>query len=585
MSEVVNALLEFDEYENYSRPPTIVLGQFERVGSTFYLDQLEKTQTVHNEPYKLLIPPEWPISRDYVGALETVDDFFADREIPAAHKHWFRNFFVSLHKPGGQVVKETNLFLALPQFLDLFPKSPIRLLTRNPFGIASSFKRNDLYSRWSYDQTAEVVSAQLKAGKPANFESMVEMAQERENWLEHIVWLMGLNSVLLSRYVDKRAVTDIIRYEEDVIPLSTDETVMNARVQDSIFATNIRKDHDDFESRLSDEEMRTVGTAVEECTNFVTGEFDEADQRLVYQLFSRHIGSERPSTYSPTKRELGKVSIATQAIEVHPIEIVDELASEKERKLVQIDPDQPLLWDLALVTNEQMGNFLQKLVSSGWDPSLNYLLCMDNMPQTRGGRIIYNNELSTFELAEDFKDYPAYWISWLAASLYAYSQGMRLPRYPEWQDAFASLGESAQHPGVNHSYAFDDATPTGKGDITEDFFGNLKIWCQDWEEPEAVNKRTAGISWKQYLHPKFSTASKRPYLTNSRTIGARLVCCSECPRPEPKSLYEVKFVLDTTLELIERTPVKSAEDLSRLNNKLADTLAPDACTHTNPGDV
>lgn len=55
MSEVIQELIQ-DLDRSEHEPPAIALGQFERVGSTFYLDQLERGHIVHNEPYKLLLP-------------------------------------------------------------------------------------------------------------------------------------------------------------------------------------------------------------------------------------------------------------------------------------------------------------------------------------------------------------------------------------------------------------------------------------------------------------------------------------------------------------------------------------------------
>lgn len=581
MSEIVNSLLEMPDHNSHE-PPTIVLGQFERVGSTFYLDQLEKRHIVHNEPYRLLIPDSWPISREYNGRLQSVDEFFANPEVSGIDKHWFRNFFVSLHYPGAQIVKETNVFLALPQLLELFPKSPVRLLTRNPLGIASSFKRNDLYNRWRYDQVAHTLDVQLDAGKQDGHEAMLHMVRQDGEWFERLTWLMGLNSVLLSRHIDMDRVTQIIRYEEDVIPLSTDETVANDRVQDSIFATNIIKERDDFEARLSDDELRLIGKAMEECANFVGQEFDSSDQVLFPSLFSRHIGSERVgSTYEPSARKLGQVSVATETSALLPITVESELDSELNRSLERLVSEQTVLWDRSLVTNEQMGRFLKRILEHGHNPVYNYLLFMEHMPPSRGGRISYEDENDILQQTVGFDDHPVYWISWMAASLYAYSQGMRLPYYSEWHKAYLALGEAVHVPDANHSYASDDTTPTGQGEgeVPDDFFGNLKIWCQDWSGPEAVSKKLAGISWKHYMHPDYQLMGERPYLTNSRVIGARLVCCSECPRPQQKSMDEVMARLNEVVDIIESTQVQTAQDLTQLNHRISDVLSSEPCAH------
>ena len=65
-------------------------------------------------------------------------------------QHWLVTFAASKYAPARQVIKETNLFFALPALLALFPGSPAAVLTRSPLGVASSFARGDLFRRWDY---------------------------------------------------------------------------------------------------------------------------------------------------------------------------------------------------------------------------------------------------------------------------------------------------------------------------------------------------------------------------------------------------------------------------------------------------
>lgn len=579
MSEVIDTLLQGSQQP--ITPPLVVLGQFERVGSTFYLDQLEKTHLVHNEPYKLLVPGSWSIARDYDGALSTVDEFFEDPDVSGVDKHWFRNFVASLHHPEDQVVKETNLYLAVPNFLECFPRSDIRLLTRNPLGIISSFKRNNLYERWHYADVAQTVSNQLNGGRPDNHEAMQHMLREGEVWPAKLAWMIGLNAVLLSRHVDPARVTEVIRYQEDVVPKGSVEAASNDRENDSIFSTNIYKTHDDFEARLTDEELTLLGITMTACSDFVQSEFDENDRYWFDQLYTRHLGSERIASTAHDTKKLGKVSNATEAAPLHGIDTRPEFEQETARKLVKLHEGQPLLWDYSLITNHQMGSFLQSLLKNGLDPANNHLLLLDSMPPSRGGRIMYDKEAGEFKAAESFDDYPAYWITWLGAALYAYKEGMRLPTYAEWQEAYESLDPAMLPPNPNHSYAHDDATPTGQGasQVPDDFFGNLKIWCSDWSDEEALSKSLAGISWKHHLHDDYKTKTERPYLTNSRVIGVRLVCCSECEAPQPRSMADVKQKLDEVVKLMESVPVKTIDDLRMLNQNISDTLTLTPCSH------
>ncbi|MDB5165989.1 MAG: hypothetical protein JWM37_61 [Candidatus Saccharibacteria bacterium] len=579
MSEVVTSLLG-EQTGELLQPPVLLLGQFERVGSTFYIDQLEKENIVHNEPYKLLLPSEWPIAKGYDGQLTSVDEFFESGDVSELDKHWMRNFVASLHYPGHQYVKETNLYLALPQFLDIFPYSNVELLTRHPIGIVSSFQRSDLYHRWGYADVARVVGNQLEAGQPDNYEALQSMLAQGDSWPTKLAWMIGLNAVLLSRHVSPDRLSKIISYEDDVIPLSSPETVVHARVEDSIFGTNIYKTHDDFESRFTADEMIALRGAMRACADFVQTEFDGSDQRLFYDLYGRHVDKEvtgaKPSAET---KLLGAVSVATETRPQTRIEATGEHESA-ERRLVKFDPGSNVLWDYALITNKQMGAFLQGLTEHGLDPSLNNYLMMDHMPPARGGRITFDKSEGAFKATEGFDDYPAYWISWLAASLYAYKEGMRLPLQAEWQHVYDNFYVPEEH-DANHTYANDDATPTGTGEgpLPDDFFGNLKTWCSDWSNEALVSKRLAGISWKHYYHDAFKTSTERPYLTNSRVIGARLVCCGECGPAEPKSMTEAAAKFDEVVDLIHTNPVTTMADLSQLNEKISRLLTPAPCGH------
>lgn len=571
MSEVIQELIQDLDRSEYE-PPAIALGQFERVGSTFYLDQLERGHTVHNEPYKLLLPGHWPIARNFPGKLQSIDDFFGSSDIQEADKHWFRNFVLSLNVPGNQVVKETNLFFVLPQFLECLPDSNISILSRNPMGIASSFKRNSLFERWGYAKVASTLNIQLDTTRPDNYDAMQQMITERGSWREQLAWMIGLNAVLLSRHVPEERVVEIVRYEEDIVPEGQKREVHEERSSDSIFSTNINKTHDDFESRFTQSEIDELMLAMEACAMFVKEEFDFTDQRLFSQLYSRHIADRRASEMSGDNHELGKVSYATESIDLIGAQ-PNPKPRERNRKV--LDDSQEIAWDDSLVTNSQMASFLQELIDAGLDSSINHMFLLDNMPTSRGGRINFNQQSNSFTLAKGFEDYPAYWVSWLANALFAYREGMRLPTYDEWLQIYEQMDPEATIGISNHSYLHDDATPTGNGSegIPIDFFGNLRIWCSDWSDQIAVSKKLAGISWKNEFHEDYVTENHRPYLTNSRVIGARLVTDKHNLSPERRPIEDVLAIINEIIELIKSTEVTTATELSELNKKISDKIS------------
>lgn len=568
MSDVIRELVQDLDRSEYV-PPKIALGQFERVGSTFYLDQLERTQTVHNEPYKLLLPGHWPIARDFPGQLQTIDEFFGNDDVQEVDKHWFRNFVLSLHVPGNQVVKETNLYLVLPQFLECFPASDISILSRSPMGIASSFKRNGLFERWGYDKVAKILGVQLETTRLPNYEAMQQMLLERGSWREQLAWMIGLNAVLLSRYVPEEQLVEIVRYEEDIVPEGQKKEVREERPSDSIFSTNINKTHDDFESRFTQLEIDELMTAMMACAKFVENEFDIDDRGLFVQLYSRHVADKRVSKFSGAHDKSGNVSHATQTADFIKVKLPPATA---ERDVKVLDESQDIAWDSSLVTNSQMTSFLQELIDAGLDPSMNHMFLLDNMPTSRGGRINFNKQSNSFELAKGFENHPAYWVSWLASALYAYREGFRLPTFNEWLHVYKRVDPEKTIGISNHSYMHDDVTPTGEEfeGLPIDFFGNLRVWCEDWAGEIAVSKKLAGISWKNEYYEGYDPENQRPYLTNSRIIGARMVTRRDDLPTQRRPIEHVLDKINEIVELIRSKEVKTAKDLSELNQKISD---------------
>jgi hypothetical protein len=127
-------------------PPLLLLGVMERVGSNWVSDTLRPVTGQHNEPFRQQVSPAHPLSALNPG-LSLEDPSSA---LGPYGRHWLVTFTAGKHAPVRQVIKETNLFFALPALLDLFPDSPAAVLTRSPLGVASSFARGGLFGRWGY---------------------------------------------------------------------------------------------------------------------------------------------------------------------------------------------------------------------------------------------------------------------------------------------------------------------------------------------------------------------------------------------------------------------------------------------------
>jgi hypothetical protein len=133
------------------KPPLLLLGTSERVGSNWLSDTLRPLLGQHNEPFRQQLDPHHRLSalNPHLGHITGT---VPDRQEPgnAFERHWLVTFAVGKYAAQRQVVKETNLFFALTSLLALLPDAPITVLTRSPLGVASSFVRGELFRRWDY---------------------------------------------------------------------------------------------------------------------------------------------------------------------------------------------------------------------------------------------------------------------------------------------------------------------------------------------------------------------------------------------------------------------------------------------------
>ena len=195
-------------------PPALLLGVMERVGSNWVSDTLRPVTGQHNEPFRQQVSPAHPLSALNPG-MSPCD--VSLRSGPYG-QHWLVTFAVGKHAPARQVIKETNLFFALPVLLDLFPDSPAAVLTRSPLGVASSFARGGLFRRWDYRARYRQMTAMTTRPEYAAWAGVVPDDDPPD--MAALARLQVLNTLILAGalhrcgYIGKLAV---IRYETAVL--------------------------------------------------------------------------------------------------------------------------------------------------------------------------------------------------------------------------------------------------------------------------------------------------------------------------------------------------------------------------------
>jgi hypothetical protein len=194
-------------------PPVLLLGMMERVGSNWVSDTLRSVTGQHNEPFRQQVGPAHPLLSLNPGM--SPDD--TALRLGPYGQHWLVTFAAGKYAPVRQVIKETNLFFALPAFLALFPGSPAAVLTRSPLGVASSFARGDLFRRWDYRARYRQMTAMTTRPELATWAGIVPDDQPSD--LAVLARLQVLNSPLLATALHSRGVGGlaVIRYETAVL--------------------------------------------------------------------------------------------------------------------------------------------------------------------------------------------------------------------------------------------------------------------------------------------------------------------------------------------------------------------------------
>lgn len=195
-------------------PPLLLLGTMERVGSNWVSDTLRSAAAQHNEPFRQQVAPGHPLSALNPSVTSTAE---AWPLLGSYGRHWLVTFAAAKHGPARQVIKETNLFFALPALLDLFPGAPVAVLTRSPLGVASSFARGDLFRRWDYRARYRQMTAMTSLPGLARWAGVVPDDDPPD--LAALARLQVLNTLILASELHERghAGTPVIRYEAAVL--------------------------------------------------------------------------------------------------------------------------------------------------------------------------------------------------------------------------------------------------------------------------------------------------------------------------------------------------------------------------------
>jgi hypothetical protein len=515
-------------------PPLLMLGTMERVGSNWMSDSLRPLFGQHNEPWRQQLGGhDHPLSALHLSprGLNEVGG-----QLGAYARHWLVSFAVGAYGTTRQVIKESNLFFALPGLLDTFRDAPVLVLARSPLGVASSFRRGDLFARWSYRDRYQQMVSITSAARHHAWSALVP--DDNPPDLVALTRLHVLNAALLAQAVHERDSVACVSYETGVLQPEAAWRNVSELVPE-LFGT--RRPVVGHLAAGAEPVENTFATSVARTELLAHLHADEAD--LVRATTAAALDSARPLLPPPVAAQAEHWLSGDHLYTLTPRTNAPRRThgtpahsgADIDRKPAYI-ARAGVTWRNLLVNNAEYAHFLNELAAAGLENQHGgaYLLCCE-MPHERGGRLHRDPVAGRWKVSPGFEQHPAYWVTWIGAAAFAARHGARLPARAEM--LLASAGAAVS----NSDYRVGDTVPViepGRGpEEVHHLVGNVQVWCSDGPEglPEQPLARWLhGAAWNTPASPEEVHRPRHRHLAgSSRGVGIRLVRDAECRPPLP----------------------------------------------------
>jgi UTP-glucose-1-phosphate uridylyltransferase len=523
LEEIVGRVRAIQEAGNRVLPPLLLLGVMERVGSNWVSDTLRPVTGQHNEPFRQQVSHGHPLSALNPDPVRLKD---AGTRLGPYGRHWLVTFAVSKYAPARQVIKETNLFFALPTLLALFPDSPVAVLSRSPLGVASSFARGDLFRRWDYRaRYLQMVSITGRAGY-RDWAPVVPDDDPPD--LVALTRLQVLNTLLLAnglRGRDQAAGFTLIRYETAVLDSAAARASLARLVPE---APGFRAVDDEGSAATEDTFATNTGKiGLAAC-------LDLPDAEAVRMATAEALAAGR---HAVAAQVWGRAREWASGAHLYTLVSPTRPGS---RPTVDCD-DQPcpirwvpgrsigdLWWRNLLVSNDEFAAFLNEMAAAGLPNCLdgNYLLACE-MPHERGGRLHRAALTGRWTVSPGFASHPAYWVTWTGAAAFAARHGARLPARSEMIAETRRDDVTVTNSGYQVGDTVSVAQPGRSPWEIHHPVGNLQVWCGDGpaaRRPIPVTRWLHGAAWNTPGTPEEIHRPRDRHLSGaSRGVGIRLV--------------------------------------------------------------
>ena len=526
------------------RPPVLLLGTSERVGSNWALDSLRHATIQHNEPVRQQLGHDHPLSPLHLGKGE--DHGLGS---PLA-EHWVRCFVQDKKTGGRHVIKETNLYFATAPLLRLFSDAPVVVLSRSPLGVVGSFARTGLWERWGYDGLYRRITAMTQEKGRCHWAPLVP--DDDPPPPVALARLIVMNAALLAEALGDRhhhhlpyeaavlgreaALVPLRRLLPEIGSVAGDTRASAAPTVDSTFSTITPKN--ELVVHLAPSSADLVLAETTRCVAVVK---DMVSKRNADRVDRWLAGADsyrcEPSALTPPK----SVQARTASYSALP---------PLPRCYVQAEPS-GITWRNTLVANKDMCALLNALNKAGLRNTHGGAhLMVIPMTHQRGGRL-HPAPDGSWSVSPGFEGHPAYWVTWMGAAAYALWEGARLPSRKEMNTLTADTQAG------NCDYRVGDVTPVGEPGLpctaVHHRVGNLQVWCVDGPSgpPWApVSRYLHGAAWNTPgSREEVVRRRSRTLLGASRGVGIRLI--RDASSGSPRSAQEIADRLRSWLSLLE----------------------------------
>jgi hypothetical protein len=342
-----------------------------------------------------------------------------------------------------------------------------------------------------------------------------------------------LNTLLIAEALDDRSFMtipyervvnnrDAILAEGSQFLFGQDGKIIDVSASDPAdegFVFSTRKQKNKLQAKLDAEDVKTVRSEVRRLLADSLAVFTESQYLQAQELLE-----------SETEKY---IAIGRQAISLQDLHLPKSESVDSEVTYVPVPSEVgEVMWANELVSNGEFVEFLNAMHQEGLPNVINgtQLFVNENMIPGRGGRIWYNAIRGSYEVAETYLHYPAYWVTWLGAAAFARYKGARLPERSELQELVDREPE-IDFDIYNCGHKKDDVQPSSisrpNANGIHDIVGNLAVWCSDGfsELPSAgSNRYMFGTAWnREASHQELTKLKARPLPGCSRSVGIRLI--------------------------------------------------------------